>query len=255
VKRLVRIVHRLALAVIACWIVGCFLSFLSGALLSIFPIPWRMPLPWSDFGDFVETPDGRVLVELRFYNRILCYDRSGEFVTGYRLPHGAKDTRLAVGQDNLVYVRAQNAVYSYSPAWELIAVAKHGVKSERIWELSLDTGQPVHAPRRQDLPPDRAVVPGDLLFSSGERRVVFCCTDGATLRRKGSSLERLSPTGDVTATYATAWPLRPFVFPFPALLAWVAVFAIVPWLAFLARRRVLRMQKDPQRNPKEQTTV
>src|SRR4051812_44034740 len=117
-----RVLRRLAAAVVVCWLGGCILSFLSGFLLTVLPIPWGLPLPWSDFNDFAETPDGRVFVSVRFYNRALCYDRSGAFLSAHRFPRGAKDTRLAAGEDGLVYCRSRNAVYTYSPDWDLLTV-------------------------------------------------------------------------------------------------------------------------------------
>src|SRR5262245_51266686 len=79
-----RVLRGLFAAVMACWMAGCILSFLSGLLLTLLPIPWGLPLPWSDFNDFAETPDGRVFVSVRFYNRALCYDRSGNFLAAHR---------------------------------------------------------------------------------------------------------------------------------------------------------------------------
>jgi len=81
---------------------------------------------------------------------------------------------------------------------------------------------------------DRPLGPGDLLFSGTARREVFHCSDGSTLRRVGNGLERVSPEGEVVASYGTPWLLRPFVFPFPALIAWVGFFALPLWLKYRA---------------------
>jgi hypothetical protein len=228
---------RLGRAVLIGWMAGCFLSFLSGFCFTLIPFPWGLPLPWSDFNDFAETPDGRVFVSLRFYNRALCYDRSGKFLAAHRFPHAAKATRLATGRDGRVYCRSQNKVYVYSPDWDLLSTSEVDARAERIWELDRDTGLPVHAPqRRGEVPPDRPLDPGDLLFGEADRREVFHCSDGSTLRRVGNGLERLSPEGEVVATYGTPWLLRPFVFPFPAVLAWVAIFALALWGKYRERR-------------------
>src|SRR5262245_18869874 len=96
---------RLVLVVLIGGMVGCILSFLSGFLLTFLPIPWGLPLPWSDFNDFVESSDGRVFVSIRFHNRALCYDRSGTFLAAHRFPYGAKSTRLAADQAGRVYCR------------------------------------------------------------------------------------------------------------------------------------------------------
>jgi hypothetical protein len=240
-RKFLRNMKRLILAIIAVWMLGCIVSFLSGALLSFVPIPWAGPLPWSDMGDFVETPDGKMLVELRFYNRVLCYDRDGELLAAYRLPRGSKATQLAVDQHNLIYFRAKNTVYTYSSTWEVVSVVEADAGEVRTWELSSETGQPIHVPQRRGTPPDRALVPGDLLFAPTERRDVFHCADGTTLHRVGSSLNRRSPAGDLVATYQTFWCLRPFVFPFPGVLAWLAFFILFLYLSFVARRAARRL--------------
>src|SRR5262245_53266731 len=99
---LLRVFGRLAWAVMVCWFAGCVVSFVSGFLIALLPIPLGLPLPWSGFEDFVETPDGRVFVNLRFYNRVLCYDRSGEFLGAHRVPLRARGTDLAAGRDGVV---------------------------------------------------------------------------------------------------------------------------------------------------------
>lgn len=227
------VAERLGLPVLACWMAGCVLSFLSGFLLTVLPIPWALPLPWSDFNDFAETPDGQVFVSVRFYNRALCYDRWGNFLAAHRFPRGAKDTRLAAGRDGLVYVRAKNTVTTYTSDWELLSVAQGDVPGERVWELGKDTGKPAYAAhRRGEVPPDRPLDSGDLLFSPTARREVFHCSDGSVLRRVGNGLQRVSPEGEVVAAYGTPWPLRPFVFPFPALVAWAGFAAPPLWLKY-----------------------
>jgi len=147
---------RLVVVVLVCWMAGCVVSFLSGLLLTVLPIPWDLPLPWSDFGDFVETADGRVIVNLRFYNRALCYDRSGNFLGTYRFPRASKVTRLAAGADGLLYCRSKNSVLVYGRDWELLSVSEADVLAERAWELDRVTGRPAHAPERaRQTPPDR----------------------------------------------------------------------------------------------------
>src|SRR5262245_45459561 len=103
-----RAVRRLAVGVLVFWIAGCILAFFSGAFFTLLPIPWGLPLPWSDFEDFVETPDGRVFVTSRFYSRVLCYDRSGNFLDAHCFPRRARATRLAVGRDGLVHCESRN---------------------------------------------------------------------------------------------------------------------------------------------------
>jgi hypothetical protein len=241
-----RAVKRLGVALLACWMAGCVLSFLSGFLLTVLPIPWGLPLPWSDFNDFVETPDGRVFVSVRFYNRALCYDRSGRFIAARRFPYGAKTTRLAAGRDGLVYCRSQNKVYVYSSDWELLSVAEADAQAERVWELGRDAGLPVHAPHRHgEAPPDRALDSGDLLFGEAARREVFHCADGSVLRRVGNGLERVSAEGEVIAAYGTPWLLWPFVFPFPACIPWAGFLLMGLWGSYRARRAAAAQGGSP----------
>jgi hypothetical protein len=212
-------------------------SFISGTLL-ILPIPWGLPLPWSGFNDFVETTDGRVFVSLRGYNHVLCYDRGGKFLATRRFPHHAYVTRLAAGRDGLVYCRSQHKVHAYSSDWELLSVAVADTHGVRAWELDRGTGRPVDAPHRlSDVPPDRPLGPGDPLFGTDVDREEFHCSDGSTLRRVGNDLERVSPDGEVVATYATPWFLRPFVYPWPASVSWWGFFSYSVVWGFFAKKK------------------
>ena len=234
---LLRVLWRLVGAVLFCWFVGSVVSFLSGALF-ILPIPWNLPLPWSGFNDFVETSDGRVFVSLRGYNHVLCYDRDGKFLATHRFPFHAYVTRLAAGRDGLIYCRSQHKVHAYSSDWELHSVAVADTHGMRAWELDRDTGRPIDAPHRlDDVPPDRPLGPGDPLFGKDTSREVFHCADGSTLRRVGNGLERVSPEGEVVATYGTSWLLRPFVFPWPASVAWWGFFLFVLLRGCFSKRK------------------
>jgi hypothetical protein len=228
-KVLLGLFRRLLGAVLFCWFVGSVVSFFSGALFTVLPIPWGLPLPWGDFDDFVETPDGRVLVSVRFHSRVLCYDRSGGFLDAHCLPGRARatPTRLAAGWDELLYCRARNKVYVYSSDWDLLSTLEANMHADQVWELDRDMGSPVHAPRRLDeVPADRLLAGGELLFGDEKlgRREVFHCADGSTLCRVGNGLERVSPEGEVIVTYGTPWQLRPFELFFPAFLGCCAFF-------------------------------
>jgi len=85
-----------------------FVSFCGGPLLMFAGCPKWLEVPWSAFGDFVETPDGRVYVEAGFYSRILCYDKNGKFIANYRYPSNVKDTKLAASKTGLLFFRTKN---------------------------------------------------------------------------------------------------------------------------------------------------
>ncbi len=83
-----RLLKSALLTVFILWVVGCFAFFLSGFLTLQFGAPRWLPLPWSDFTNFVESPDGHVFVNLCFYSRVLSYDRKGRFKASYHYPPG-----------------------------------------------------------------------------------------------------------------------------------------------------------------------
>jgi hypothetical protein len=196
------------------WLAGC-LGFLAlGIVLTLWPFPvaWPGPVPWSLQSDFVETPDGRILVCLRYFCEVRCYDRSGSFVRAYAFPKTAGTGLLAVRDDNVVYLYT----IDYSERRTLYALDAKGELGFR------------EAPR-----------PGGLDFSNGTERSVFHCADGGTLERHGQTLVRRSAAGDVMFTRAEPWPVRVCALPWPGYLAFLAVFAL--WLG----RRLAPVSDEP----------
>ncbi len=238
---------RLARAAVLLWLVATLGYLLLGMVLMFFPFPvaWAGPVPWHMQTDFVETPDGRVLVCLRMYSEVRCYDRSGEFVCAYPFPKTSGSAYLAVGEDNTVYLCGIDYVglrtlFSFDPQGNLILQENDSTPPARAWELSARTGKPHLAPARQDQARvDQAARPGDLIFSRRDltnERTEFRCADGGTLRRQGATLERRNAAGDLLVTYAPHWAARLCALPWPGCLALVAAFVTFAPLARLAGR-------------------
>lgn len=235
------------------WTAGCFAFFLFAALTTMMGAPRGLPLPWSDFQDFVESPDGRVFVKISFHNRVLSYDRQGRFVASYPYPPGGKkDTELAVSEDNRVFFRSRNHVSVLSTSWEVLDAVERDYREERSWELDQE-GRPAHAPRRAgEKGSGRPVKRGEMLFPKemrglavDPRRKVFHNADGSTLRKVGNSLERRSKEDDVTARYGSLWIYKPFEFPLPGGLAWLSLFALAFGIAWRKRRRSRMEMRRP----------
>jgi hypothetical protein len=237
--RTVQFLGRLTRVVAYLWLAGCLGFFLLGIVLTFWPFPvaWPGPVPWSLQSDFVETPDGRILVCLRYFCEVRCYDRSGSFVRAYPFPKTAGSGFLAVGEDDVVYLYGigywdQGSVYAYDANWNLVSEKPHGTVGSIPfpWELSAQQGQLRHAPNRRDENRvDRVARRGDLIFSRTNVRSVFQCADGGTLERHGQTLVRRSAAGDVRFTCGEPLPVPLCALPWPGYLAFLTVIGL--WLA------------------------
>jgi hypothetical protein len=198
-----------------------------GPLVTVLGSPHWLPLPWSDFHDFVAAPDGRVYVSIGFYNRVLVYDADGSFVGSYPTQETKFGAKLAADKEGNIYYWAAGRIYSVGGVWDVREVAQGiGCNSWRLEE----TGKFVCASREESLRrvSERAVGPGEIIFSSGltQQRGLFACADGSILSRTGNSLVKLSPEGNVLATFGTPWYFSWAVFPLPAALAWPLMFIL-----------------------------
>lgn len=229
------------------WVGGSLIFFFGGLVTGLFPmIPRFVPIPWSCVGDYVVAPDGDVFVDIQFYESVVRYDREGNFVATYHYPcFNGKLTQLAVDDAGFVYFHEDGTVYKMTKDWRKLAVVSDPERDvRRRWTLG-DDRLPRLAPERRGLTPTRPIRPGDILFANdfrGDARIRFRCSDGSLVRRSGYHLERISPDGEVTARYGSAWIYLPFVVPFPALLAFPALFAVMIY-------GELREQRERQRVP------
>jgi len=244
--------RRLIVTLTILWIAGCFLSFLWGSLNAMSPgTKLRgLPVPWSAFNDYVESADGKVLVDVAFHGVVEWYDREGGFVATLPYPGGYhKDTELAAGADGRVFFRALNRVYTLSPDWKIEGVVEVDASQPCVWELD-ELGKPRHSPERAaERAPRRLLRPGDVLFSSRPDRQTFDGLDGTRLLRVGDELERRSADGALLATYGTPAALRPFVFPFPAIFVWFGGIVVAFWVHLRDRSSRRRADRDPGHRP------
>ncbi|RKY08719.1 MAG: hypothetical protein DRP66_03930 [Planctomycetota bacterium] len=235
-------ISHIFIKVVLAWMVCCVISFLSGPTVIFLGSPSWLPLPWSDVGDYVQTNDGKVFVDVQFYNRVLCYDENGKFIASYPYPPGyPKVTGLAVNEEGNVLFRARDDLYIYNSSWELIEkiVGKDDVL--RHWRLD-ENGRPYYMKNNVESPrvADSVAKPGDYLFRSIRGRRVFRCADGSKLVREGHSLKKYSVEGKLTVSYGGPWFLRIFEFPWPAILAWPLFFL----LAFVSNRKKTLLKED-----------
>ena len=204
------------------WAILCAVAFVGGFLITFLGAPRWLPLPWSDFTDFVESADGKVFVDVGFYSRVLCYGHDGRFIASYPYPFGnAKDTELAASADGRLFFRTQHLLYVYDSTWHQRSEFEGEFRSARNWALD-EQGQPVFVPGdERDVPTVNTLAkPRDRIFAEEHRRERFVCADGTTLVRQGNRLVRSSATGTILTTYQTPAVLRPFTFPWPAVVAW-----------------------------------
>ena len=235
-------ISRIFIIIVVAWIIGCVAFFLSGPAIIFLGAPSWLPLPWSDFDDFIQTPDGKVFVDIRFYNRVLCYDKNGEFVASYPYPPGyPKVTGLAVNEDGHVLFRSRDNLYIYSSSWNFLEKIEGDDSVRRHWRLGED-GQPVYMKINVEYPrvPDRVAKHGEYLFRSGIKRTTFTCIDGSQLVRRRNQLKRYSVEGELVGQYSGPWLLSIFTFPWPAFLAWPLAFLF----AYIENKKRFLLKQD-----------
>jgi hypothetical protein len=187
-----------------------------------------MPLPWSDFSDFVEGSDGHIYVSLGFYRRVLRYDADGHFIASYPEPSGKGDALAAdlQGRIFLCYKRGHERVGVFNGAWQQLAMYENSSNELVSWRLD-DKGEPVPEQSWEAATAvDRAAKRGEYIFHRKQREDSFTCIDGSRLVRTGNHLERISGDGHVIVTYGSPWFLQPFTFPWPMITGWFLVFFI-----------------------------
>jgi hypothetical protein len=199
--------------------------------------PRWLELPWSDFRDFVEGPDGRVYVSLGIYPSVLCYDRLGRFVASYPVPETKHGVNLGVDDDGKLYYWAGSVrvkKWDWQDIGEVPGESEQWLGHCQQWMLN-ESKQPICSPQPPGWKPGdppgpvdrvltRPATAGDVIFTNvGRKRVTFSCPDGSTLERHGNSIIRKSQNGSIVATYHTAWYLLWASMPFPLLLGWAAL--------------------------------
>jgi len=205
---------------------GLFVFFVSLLVTATDKLPVSLELPWSSFEDFTQTKDGSVYVSLRFYDRVLRYDNSGRFLASYPAP-GSGYGFLVTNVNGRIYFRLRESVYTYDADWQLLAESKCAFYGDRSWILNA-RGEAECAPGAGHVQaiPERAVYPGEVLFSSGRPwgKNHFDAADGSSIYRKGDRLYRYSGDGTLLSRYGTPWYLWWAKFPVPLGGAWVLLF-------------------------------
>lgn len=217
-QHVLRLIRSLQGALLACGVLP-LLALTSSCVVMEFGSPSWLELPWSDFSDFLEGPEGRLYVDVHFYWRVLCYDREGRFIASYPAPFGGgNDRALAVDEHGTIYYRVRNFVSAYDRDWNLKYSVSAEDQADRTWALGED-GKPFYAPGRRAPAPDRAVRPRETLFSERKNpRDHFQCANGDALLRSGDQVVRHSSSRETVGRYGTPWLVSWALVPFPALL-------------------------------------
>lgn len=220
------------------WAVLSSIPLMVGHINRFSPAPADVPVPLSDFNDFVESADGSVYVSLAGRSRVLRYSRAGDFIASY--PSEGPNAELAAGENGLIYFKTDNSVYTYREDWNRLADFTGVDCASRTWRQGQD-GRPicVPAPASPVEAPDRAVLPGELLYAGEQSRprTRFTSADGTILERRGHTLLRLSPTGEVLVHFNTPWFLGWMMLPWVLWLNCVACFFLLLRLVKSARHR------------------
>ena len=221
------------------WCACCVGAFFSGLFVIMLGAPTGLQLPWSDLGDFVGGPEGQVYLHLRFYGRVLAYERSGKFVGSFA---SSAKGKLAIDTTGRLYF----FVYPGNKLLVLDRQDGHTVQTfaggQGVWVLG-DDGQPRNESSVQPREQPGPVAPGQRLFPEERARNYFRWPDGTVLRRSGmAELERASADGTVEQRYASPWYLAWLAFPWPAAMAWPVVIGY----AFISDRL-----KKKRRSPRQ----
>ena len=224
--------RRSVLLVLAIWSLVVLVHFSVAALWHKWP-PW-LELPWSGFDDFALTSDGKLLIYLSLYHRILVYDLEGNFVISLPGLLSGGEHRLATDQSGRYYVSVMNSICE---ADELDRQnLEHRCSSAPLhslegWRLS-ETGEPepVLSVGKEELPAGPAE-PGDLLVSWVSRsRRKFEVSDGPRIERSHDALLVHQQSGEPVRV-TTPWYLYWLKFPFPGSLAWLVTLLFGVWEA------------------------
>ena len=214
---------------------ACFLQIPLMAVIDIFGSPRWLPLPWSDMADFVALPNGNTYISLGFFPRVLCYDQTGRFVASYPVPLTKNGVGLAVDDRGQLYYWALGKIFTVDENWNSQEIAeKIGCDA---WYLD-ESYKPLCRQGTQSIGQviGSPVSGGGFLFStSTARRDMFRRADGSILERcgwSGNSLLLRSQDGKVMKTLAAPWYLSWAEFPFPASLAWIAIFLLAFYFEF-----------------------
>ena len=217
---------RLALTV---WALSFFPVFLVG-VFDVAPPRWLEP-PWSDLNDYVVAADGRIWVQIGFYNTLLTYDSDGRFLVSLPGPGSQSGGKcLSAAADGRFFLRNYNTVYTLSPDGEEEDRVSGDRKGSRVWRLADDGRVELEAdPPAGVLAPNRPVRPGEILFGEECRRprphlAYQRPGGGRVLRHLGPWLEIVRPDGlsvSFTGPWYFLWAQLPIPFlPWIVLAVW-----------------------------------
>jgi hypothetical protein len=242
-------VKKIVFWVLNIWAILCVLTFLSGIFVKFVGAPKWMPLPWSDFGDFVESSDENVFITINFYSRVICYNADGEFVASYPFPRGGPDNGLASSIDGRIFFRSHNHLCVYDDSWQKILELENDSDRDINWILD-SSGNPVIYSGIDQWVVNKLAQPGDQIFAKEEQRKKFECGDGSVLVRDGNSLKKYNNDGSLQTTYSASILFYPITFPWPGFLAWPYLF----FLFILAIRRSRNVQHENVQLPTTTTS-
>ena len=191
----------------------------------VFGLPSWLPLPWADVEDFIETINGDMYVDIRYFRRIVRYDRFGHFVASYAYPtlEGAKFTNLATDHRGRIYIEQQGRIFIYTTDMKNISIVSPS-KSHPLWSWKLDENGSITL-GSSDERVHRVALPGDTLFTVADFvREHFQSNDGSVLVKKGGHIEKRLEGKRITK-FGSSW-LIIFVFPWP-IIAWMSLFLFV----------------------------
>jgi len=193
--------------------------------------------PWSGWVDFIEIPDGTILIHLSTYSRVQRYRSDGTFLGawgGFRtrgIFHWTvtKDARLFKCWGNSVseYDLFGNFKYKFSTEEPGIHAWKYDDSRPESFEVSRVREDWVVLPEAPDIPTS-VVGFGDVLCTPKSSRDFYMRQSGGKMVRRGNRLDVYDEDGRLVSTLGTPWYLWWFQFPFPAFfMSFAVMFAFL----------------------------
>lgn len=223
------------------YIIASALFFFAGFGEAMIPglIPTSLPLPWTDLGDFIETPNGDIYFNSRFFARILRVDASGNFIASYRYPSHEDDAKymlLALDPYGHIYMKGPISIYTCTTDMQVIATF---TQTCSYWIFDEDghvsCGEPTHPSQPRS---DGISRPGEpVFFYATPEREAFHSEDGGVLRRTWLGFEK-QRDHEIVATFRPHGVLMLFNTPWFGLPLMVGAFLLLGMLT--EQKNILR---------------
>lgn len=202
----------------------------------------RLELPLIDIVDFLESPDGSILVHSGLFSRVQHYSANGDFIRAWGPMYRRGVSHWASTKRELL-VCTSGGVIVFSPRGQQSASLTAPEGKVVAWLYDSDE-RIVPAPEEQTIhiPKPRMLHPGDIACDPRNfswRRLEYFTRDGGVVRAAAHGLARYSRQGTLMARVGTPW------YVWLWLLSWLPAVAILLTLVIRWTKRYSQGHTTP----------